>query len=301
MTKLQTLFNISLTALAPIVWGSTYIVTTEALPADLPIYASVIRALGAGLILVMLFRTLPSGKWWFKIGVLGLLNIGLFFYCLFAAAYYLPGGIAALFLSTQPLFVIVLGALILKSKLNLTNLMSAVIGVLGIGLLVVNSAFDLNPMGVIFGFVGALSMALGIVLTKHWGRPEGMTVLGFTGWQLTLGGIALLPAAMMYEDFPSSLNLVNISGYVYLSIIGGAFGYFVWFRGIEKLNTITTSFLGFLSPVSASLLGYVVLGETFTHLQMLGALAIIVAIYLARPQPPKPQGVEDSVPATSSR
>ncbi|MDV6252602.1 EamA family transporter [Vibrio sp. EA2] len=299
MNKYQTLMNVALTALAPIVWGSTYIVTTELLPADLPLLASVIRALGAGLVLLLFCKIRPSGIWWGKIAVLGLLNIGLFFYCLFAAAYYLPGGLAALVMSIQPLIVMGLGVIFFQNKLSVTHVASAVVGVAGISLLVLNSALELNWWGVLIGLIGTCSMALGILLTKHWGRPKGMSLLGFTGWQLTLGGLMLLPIALWYEDFPQTLTSLNITGYAYLSLIGGVFGYFVWFRGIEKLNPVTTSFLGFLSSVSACLLGYIFLGQSFTQLQIVGSVAIIVSVYMARPKPEKQPSALTQAPMTS--
>jgi probable blue pigment (indigoidine) exporter len=301
MNKYQTLMNVALTALAPIVWGSTYIVTTELLPENLPLLASVIRALGAGLILLLFCKVRPVGMWLGKIAVLGLLNIGLFFYCLFAAAYYLPGGLAALVMSIQPLIVMGLGAIFFRQKLSLSHIISAVVGVSGISMLVLNSTVELNWWGVLFGLIGTCSMALGILLTKHWGRPEGMSLLGFTGWQLTLGGLMLLPIALWYEDFPEVLTALNISGYAYLSLVGGVFGYLVWFRGIEKLNPVTTSFLGFLSSVSACLLGYVILGQSFTQLQLVGSIAIIASVYMARPQVPKQQSVPMNGPTTSSQ
>ncbi|GAA1719108.1 hypothetical protein GCM10009745_80050 [Kribbella yunnanensis] len=52
---------IAVTSLAPIVWGTTYVVTTELLPAGHPLFAALLRALPAGLIAVAVTRTLPHG------------------------------------------------------------------------------------------------------------------------------------------------------------------------------------------------------------------------------------------------
>jgi probable blue pigment (indigoidine) exporter len=52
-----------------------------------------VRALPAGLALLALRWQLPSGVWWWRIGVLGMLNIGLFFPLLFVAAERVPGGV----------------------------------------------------------------------------------------------------------------------------------------------------------------------------------------------------------------
>lgn len=91
MTSQRLAATSALTALAPAVWGSTYLITTEFLPPDRPLLASTLRALPAGLLLLLMTRTLPRGIWWWRAVVLGVLNIGAFFYLLFLAAYHLPG------------------------------------------------------------------------------------------------------------------------------------------------------------------------------------------------------------------
>jgi probable blue pigment (indigoidine) exporter len=83
------------TAAVPLVWGTTYAVTTELLPPDRPLLAGVLRALPAGLLLVAVTRRLPRADWWWRAAVLGSLNIGAFFALLFVSAYRLPGGPAA--------------------------------------------------------------------------------------------------------------------------------------------------------------------------------------------------------------
>ncbi|WP_016766988.1 EamA family transporter, partial [Vibrio cyclitrophicus] len=143
--------------------------------------------------------------------------------------------------------------------------------------------------GVATAILGTLSMALGVVLTKKWGRPTGMTMLGFTGWQLLFGGIILLPVSLWLEGVPNQLTSINYLGYGYLSLIGAVLGYFLWFRGIEKLPPVTVSFLGFLSSVSACFLGYLILNQTLTWPQLLGASVILFSIVLATPRSPSNQ------------
>ncbi|MBF4437933.1 EamA family transporter, partial [Vibrio anguillarum] len=88
------------------------------LPAESPLLASTIRALPAGLFLVLISKTLPDSKWLSRLALLGFLNIGLFFYCLFFAATYLPGGMASIVMSIQPMFVLLLSWKWLKSELS---------------------------------------------------------------------------------------------------------------------------------------------------------------------------------------
>ncbi|ELH0893538.1 EamA family transporter [Vibrio fluvialis] len=284
MNRIQQIKTIALTAIAPIVWGSTYIVTTEALPPESPLIASTIRSLPAGVLLVLISRAWPTGLWWLRMAVLGFLNIGLFFYCLFFAATYLPGGMASMVMSIQPLIVMIMSWYLLSANFSSQQLIASGLGILGVGLLVLNSSTELNIEGMLTAILGTLSMALGVVLTKKWGRPTGMTMLGFTGWQLLFGGIILLPVSLWLEGIPTQLTSINYLGYGYLSLIGAILGYFLWFRGIEKLPPVTVSFLGFLSSVSACFLGYLVLNQTLTWPQLLGALAILFSIVLATPR-----------------
>ncbi|MEU7067621.1 EamA family transporter [Streptomyces sp. NPDC051578] len=283
--KSRALTDSALTALAPAIWGSTYLVTTELLPEGRPLLAAMLRALPAGLILVLIGRTLPRGIWWWRALVLGVLNIGAFFYLLFVAAYHLPGGVAALVMSIQPMIVLLLGALLLKEKIKQIHLVACALGAAGVALLVLQPNAGLNATGVIAGLLGALSMASGIVLTKRWGRPEGVGLLTFTGWQLTVGGLVLLPVALIGEGLPDTITGKNLAGFAYLGIIGALFAYAIWFRGMERLPALAVSFLSFASPLAATLLGYFVLDQALSPLQLVGALTVVAAVILAQPRP----------------
>ncbi|MEG1771284.1 MAG: EamA family transporter, partial [Comamonas sp.] len=100
--------DVLLTALAPAIWGSTYIVASEILPPDRPFTAALIRALPAGLLLLLFTRVLPARRDAWRLLVLSALNIGVFQALLFVAAYRLPGGLAAVLGAIQPLLVMLL-------------------------------------------------------------------------------------------------------------------------------------------------------------------------------------------------
>lgn len=274
----------ALTALAPLVWGSTYLVTTEMLPPGRPLLAATVRALPAGLILLAIGRTLPRGSWWWRAAVLGALNIGAFLYLLFVAAYHLPGGVAALVMAVQPTVVLVLSALLLKERITVLHATACALGIAGVGLLALTPRAGLDPVGVGAGLLGALSMASGIVLTKRWGRPQGVGLLTFTGWQLGFGGLLLLPVTLIGEGLPGAVSGRNLAGFAYLGVIGALFAYAIWFRGVERLPALTVSMLGFASPLAATALGYLVLHETLSPAQLAGALTVVAAVVLARPR-----------------
>ncbi len=77
--------DLLLTAIAPAIWGSTYLVTTELLPQGYPWTVAMLRALPAGLLLLVIVRQLPKGIWWSRVLILGALNFTIFWWLLFVA------------------------------------------------------------------------------------------------------------------------------------------------------------------------------------------------------------------------
>ncbi|MEV7556312.1 EamA family transporter [Streptomyces sp. NPDC089795] len=286
----------ALTGLAPGIWGSTYLVTTELLPSDRPLLATTVRALPGGLVLLSLGRKLPVGVWWWRALVLGVLNIGAFNFLLFVAAYRLPGGIAAMIMSAQPMLVVILAALFLGDRTRAIHALACAMGTGGVVLLVFKGTASLDTVGVLAAVGGALCMASGITLTKRWGRPEGVGLLTFTGWQLTAGGLVLLPFWLSLEDIPDRLTGSNVIGFAYLITLGAVLSYIIWFRGIERLPAVAVSFLALGSPVVATLLGYLVKGQTLSALQIVGMVVIFLAVVLGQPRPPKPKSEEPPRP-----
>ena len=272
--------DIALTAVAPLVWGSTYYVTTEILPAGYPITMAALRALPAGLLLLMLARQLPQGIWWMRALVLGALNFTLFWALLFVAAYRLPGGVAATVGAVQPLIVVFLAALLLRTAVKASAVTAALIGIFGVGLLVLGSGISLDPIGLLAGFGGAVSMGAGTVLTRKWQAP--VPLLTFAAWQLTAGGLLLVPLALLFEPALPALNVQNMTGILYLSFIGAALTYILWFRGISRIEPGAVSALGFLSPLSAVLIGWMLLGQALTPTQIAGAGIVLTAIWLGQ-------------------
>lgn len=274
--------TIALTALAPITWGTTYLVTTEMLPPGHPLFAALIRALPAGLIALAIGRALPQGTWWFRAAVLGILNIGAFFPLLFLAAERLPGGAAAAVAGVQPLILLVLGAIVLHDRPRIATVIAAAAGTTGVALIVLGPASRLDALGVVAAVAGVGATAAGIVLTKRWGRPPGVGAVAYAGWQLTAGGLFLLPLTLGLEGVPQTIDTPAVVGYVWLAAVGGFASYTLWFRGIQLLPVVIPGLLVLLSPIVATLLGVLVAGESFSALQALG-LVLVAAALVAGP------------------
>ncbi|WP_172326697.1 EamA family transporter [Mangrovicoccus sp. HB161399] len=276
-----------LAASAPAVWGSTYIVTSELLPPGYPLTDAVLRALPAGLLLLALTRRLPPRDWLWRLLALGALNFAIFWAALFVAAYRLPGGVAATLGAVQPLFVLGFAHMALGTPLSARSIGAAAAGILGVALLVLGPDAALDLPGIAAALAGAVSMALGTVLTRKWQPP--VPALTFTAWQLTAGGLLLLPAALLLEPALPPLTPANLAGFLWLGLFGAALSYIFWFRGIGRLGPANVTGFGFLSPLTAVLLGWAVLGQALSPLQLAGA-AIVLACVWAGSRPTQPPG-----------
>lgn len=272
--------DLLLTALAPAIWGSTYVVTTLMLPQDYPLTVAMLRALPAGILLLLAVRQLPQGIWWLRAFILGALNFSVFWALLFVAAYRLPGGVAATLGAIQPLVVIMLARSLLGTPVRSLSVLAALGGLGGVALLVLTPKAALDPVGIAAGLISAVSMALGTVLSRRWQPP--VSALTFTSWQLTAGGILLVPLALAAEPALPPLSVLNVAGIAYLGLIGAALTYVLWFRGVARLEPAVVSSLGFLSPITAVLLGWGLLGQHLSAAQIAGMVIVVASVWLSQ-------------------
>lgn len=272
--------NIALTMLAPIFWGTTYIVTTEYLPIERPLFAALFRVLPAGLLLTLFTWQLPKYHQWRRILILSFLNISCFQALLFVAAYRLPGGIAAVIGAIQPLIIMALIWRIEQQSPRLITLFATFATIIGMAMLLITPNAEWDSIGLVAAFLGAASMGLGVYLTKRW-KPD-ISNLTFTGWQLLFGGLMLIPLAFWRESFPTHLTMNNALGYAYLAIFGSLIAYSVWFRGIEKLPPVAVSILGAFSPITATLIGWVLLDQQLSVVQSIGFISVLVSVFIVQ-------------------
>ncbi|MHB2011434.1 EamA family transporter [Klebsiella oxytoca] len=272
--------DLFLTALAPAIWGSTYIVTSQFLPPDRPFIAALLRVLPAGIALLIWSRRLPlRGEWW-KLIVTGILNIGALQALLFIAAYRLPGGLAAVIGAIQPLLVMLLVMLLAwcvdRQRSPWLAVLSAMTGIVGMAMLLLSPQMTLDPLGIGAAFLGAMSMALGTWLSRRW--AIALPVIALTGWQLLIGGIVLAPIALLVDPPLHQVTLTQAAGYLWLCVAGAMLAYGLWFRGIGRLSPVAVSAMSLLSPVTAVLLGWIFLGQKIEGLALAGLVIVLFSV-----------------------
>jgi probable blue pigment (indigoidine) exporter len=269
------------TAIAPIAWGSTYFVTREFLPADSPLWGAVLRALPAGLVLLVIRPRMPRGAWWWRSLVLGTLNVGVFFALIYLVAQLLPTSLASTVMATSPVVMMLLAWLLAGERLRAVPLVGAGVGLAGVVLLLATDATAVDPLGVAASVAAMLLSSLGYVLAKRW--RDDTEVLAVTAWQLIAGGLMLVPAALLVEGAPPVLGAVEIAGFAYVGLVATALAFVAWFSGLAHLPAGTVGLIGLLNPVTGVLLGTLLAGEVLGTWQLAGLGLVLVGILLGQP------------------
>ncbi|MFF3722371.1 EamA family transporter [Streptomyces erythrochromogenes] len=291
--------RVALTAVAPVAWGANYFVTHAFLPADHPLYGAALRALPAGLVLLAWCRRRPHGAWWGRSAVLGLLNVSVFFVLVFAASQLLPTSVASTVMAVSPLVMMLAAWLLVAERPSSAHLAGAVVGLGGVSLMLLGGADGISVPGVLASTAAVLVSAFGHILAKRWNTGAGAGaatgtgtgaaaaggagVLASTAWQLTAGGLLLLPVAVVVEGAPPPVSPSAFLAFCYVALVATALAFSVWFAGLRRLPAGTVGLIGLLNPVTGVLLGTVVAGEVLTGRQLGGLALVLVGVALGRP------------------
>jgi probable blue pigment (indigoidine) exporter len=270
-----------ITAIAPVAWGSNYYVTRQFLPPDAPLWGAVLRALPAGLLLLLLARRLPAGSWWWRSLVLGTLNVGAFFILIYLAAQLLPSGVAATIMATSAVVLMLLAWPLLGERPALRALAGGAIGFAGVVcLLLVDGGTAVRPWGVAASFAAMLMSSLGFILTKRWAPPVSATAA--TSWQLIGGGLVITPFALLAEGAPPALDAAEVLGFGYVTVVATALAFVAWFAGLRCLPAGSVGLIGLLNPVTGVLLGTLLAGEPWGWRQAAGTALVLAGVLIGQ-------------------
>jgi len=262
----------------PFLWGTSYAVIGSYLT-DIPApWLALLRALPAGIILLALKPkrcTLPLSQ----MLLISLGNIALFFPLLMCAIYLLPGSDAGTLGATFPLVMMLFNWLIYKVKPNITRLACAIVGLIGVTMLL-NPNTDVNPLGVLAAFSAISIMSITSIWMK---RLVISDVLNVSAWQLITGGMLMLPFAYLQSGPLEPPSLEMWPALIWLIGLNTAYGYWAWVRSLKLLGTETMGVFSLLNPMVAVLLGVLLMGEHLDSLQNIAIILIFAALLLATP------------------
>jgi drug/metabolite transporter (DMT)-like permease len=274
---------IALTAIAPIAWGSGYVVTHALLPAEAPLWGGVLRALPAGIIVLLIARRLPRGSWWWRSLLLGTLNVGGFFVLVYIAGQRLTSGLAATLMSASAACMLLFAWGLLRRRPRLAAVAGAGVGLVGVGVMLGFDAAGADPWGVVASVGAMVASSLGFVLTSRWGAD--VPALPMAAWQLVGGAIVLTPVAVLVEGAPPVLTASSALGFAYLALVATALAYAAWFAGLRRLSPGVVGVIGLLNPVTGVVLGVIVAGEAFGAPQAVGIALVLAGIVVGAARP----------------
>jgi len=272
-----------------IIWGSTYLgirFAIQTLPGFL--MAGTRFSIAGGILFVLAIsrgvKIRQSSINWRRALIIG----GLLLLCgnggVTWAEKYVPSGLAALFVATEPLWVVVLNWALSHRRPNAKVLLGVFIGLIGVALLVSDGLgqgiSNGSRMSLIAGSVvllASLAWAAGSVYSNR--NPIDAPTSMAAGMQMLAGGGLLLLLALAAGDF-QRLNLENaswasIGAFAYLLIFGSLVSFTAYSWLLNNVTTERAATYGYVNPVVAVLLGWLIAGEPITS-RMIVAAAIIV-------------------------
>ncbi|WP_430461891.1 DMT family transporter [Thalassolituus sp. LLYu03] len=265
--------------LAPLLWGTTYSVTQAWLPGADPVWLATLRIAVPGLLMLPL---VPFSIWRShggRILLLSTLNIGLFTVLLFAGIQRLPGGMAATLTASMPLQLLAFRALLGQAP-TLMQLLCALGGMAGVGMLVWQAPAEPDWLGVAFSLLAATSMSLGVLLVPRLAGDVRPLVL--TSAQLAAAGVALLLLMALTGRPMPELDTGGVLALFWMGPVTMGLGYLIWFRSVTRLPLDKLAFLGLINPVVAVFAGVLFMHEQITLLQLVAIALVLACVLLAQ-------------------
>jgi drug/metabolite transporter (DMT)-like permease len=270
-----------------VLWGSTYFFIAVALPEVPPMTLALLRVALAALALVPLAlafgHRMPAtaGGWRLYI-VLAVVNNVIPFTLMIYAQTRIAGSLAAVLNATAPLFSLVVFRLFAGEALTRAKLAGSSLGVAGVAVLVGPAALTSDTSSVI-GMLCVLGASLSYAVSALWMRNlRDVPPLLSSGVQLTCASVMMLPIAAAADRFWTlpMPGLPAIAAVLAFALLSTALAYIVFFRVNATAGPGNVMLVALLIPVTAAVLGMLILGETLTANQVGGAFIIAAGLVL---------------------
>ena len=299
-------------------WGTSMVAMKFEAVHTTPLFLGSMRLIPAGAALLLWSKVFAgeerrkvdivprTGEEWAKIAAFALVD-GTCFQGFLAEGIQRTGaGLGSIIIDSQPISVAIMAAAFLGERVSAKTAFGLAVGVLGLATLELPTEFwgvgaggdpisaageggDLT--GEVFMLLAAQSMAVGTILVRWVCKTIDPVVA--TGWHMILGGLPLLAAALATEPELAQrlegLGGADLALLSYITLLGGAASYGIFFVNANKGNLTKLSSLTFLTPVFACIFGNLLLKETFNTSQVAGATITLLGILLVTVEPPKPK------------
>ena len=280
----------SLLGLLSILWGGSFFFNGVVLRELPPLTLVFLRVALASFILLPLLRVyridFPKGvSGWKPFFAIGLLNNVLPFSLIVVGQTTIPSGLASILNATTPLFTVLVMAAAGEEKLQLRRIAGVIVGLIGVVILR-GWRFDGEGfwsgqgIGILLCLAGAFSYGLSALLARR--LLSNSPALGTATFQLLASTVMMSVVAGFFErpwqlPMPGAATWFAVIGLAGLST---ALAYIVFFQILRRSGATNVMLVTLLIPVTAILLGYLVLGEQISPREIAGALVIGSALLL---------------------
>lgn len=277
-----------LALLVVVVWGLNFVVIKVGLHNMPPLMLAGLRFLLVAFPAIF-FIARPKIPLSLLLGYGLTISFGQFAFLFSAIKFGMPAGLASLVLQAQAFFTIILGAFAFGERLHGKQLVGIALAVFGV-LVLIEASLNGQHVGML-GFMltlpAALSWACGNIFNKkimqHTARPA---VMSLVVWSALIPIIpfflasALLDGPTQIVQSLVAIDMTTILSLVYLAFVATIVGYGIWGSLLGRYETWRVAPLSLLVPVVGLASAVVLLDETLTGLQLLGALLIMAGLYI---------------------
>jgi len=272
-----------------LIWGSTWLFIKLGLE-DLPplTFAGIRFVIATGIVfsLIAIRRVpLPNTKRdWMLLAATGVLSFTLNYGLVFWGEQYISSGLAALLQSTLPAFGLIIAHFYLPGeRMTLLKILGVLLGVFGVGVIFSNQLQVAGPKalwGCAALVLSAFCAAYANVLVKTYGLNLQPSVLA--GGQMLFGLIPLLLIGIPLEGNPFNYRWTAIAvlSLFYLAIVGTVVAFLLYYWLMHNMDVTKTMLIALVTPVTAVILGMLVLKEEMHWRTLIGGAMIISGLAL---------------------
>ena len=270
------------------IWGSSWLAIKIGLEDAPPLKAAGYRlVIGIPFILLItgkrFFRIKLDLKDWLFLSGLGILNFGFAYYFIYWAEQYISSGLTSILFSTFPLFVAAYSRFYLpEEQLTWKRILGMILGISGTAIIYseqISFSWGRPFVAMLAVTAGAAMIALVTVKAKQYlvrGEPVAVTVV-----QMIPAMILLLAMSFVLErDRPFVPTTRSVGALLYLSCVVTTVAFLSYYWLLKREQAIRLTAIALVTPVIAVFLGWVVLSESITILQGIGAVIVLSGVRL---------------------
>jgi len=290
MTKAN-LFPYIEAGFAATVWGASFIATKVALKDISPItivwmrFAMGVIILGLAVVLRKQF-SLPNKNEWCYFSLLGFLGITFHQWLQSNGLKTSEAGTTAWIVATTPVFMALLGWLILKEPLNSIKTFGIVLAFVGV-LLVVS---DGNLASISIGKFGAPGDILILISSVNWAIFSALSRRGLKTYSASLMIFYVMLLGWLFSSvlFVGGGNYIEVEalsvngwlGVTFLGVFCSGLAYIAWYDALQALSTVETGVFLYIEPLIAMVVAFFILGEPITGASLIGGGVILFGVWL---------------------